>query len=1303
MRVSGDLSQRPQRRERLLRPWHIGMLGLLLLSALVMLVPTPDKLEQSLTRPDGLSVQYLRLLLKVQPNSSSLKLRLAQELLAIGQLDEARRLLADLPRAQDSQPVQQKAAQLSLALDVAQYVQDPRHGAADPELRSRLMQRIEAMLGQQLSVEELLRLAASSLSIGRPDLAARAYLRLAEVDVKQRSKWLAKAAQQFNASGQPAAAGRLYDRLAQEETDLAISRAHALRALTALVAAGLGEEAALLARQYVARFRGDREILETAAKLALAGGHPEAAADFYDELARTVQDPAEQRRFARLALTAYTAANRIEDALHAAGRYLARFPGDLELSRLAIKLALGNHQPRRAQAWGRALLRQNPKDPALLAEQIGIELAVGDAAEALELSRRLVALQPGSRKQRERLAQIAQWTGNPRLALEQLLHLARHIHGAAAMQQALKLAPQLYELEALAELLALKARRGRLSNGELASLVQALEGIAEPERLVQILGRYLERYPDHYEAWEALAEVQERRGDPEGALQAYEHISRVFGSSVKEITHRAQLLWQLHRPTEAYALLRDALDRAGVADTHDLLTRSELAADREPAPAALSSQRATPEPTVTIRPHEPERQAFLHLLGLLFWHSEPRPESLEDYRRLWQAGALIPESAWRYCKQAKEQGRIDEALAIAESAFVRFHDPEFLLWAMDTSFAGERWKDVEREIQIAQRHEEQFASDKRYALLLAEYYTRIGDYDRAQRAYLKVVSLDPDSVAARAGVLWLLMDHADDRQKQRGRRNRWELRRLLTAWRGMAQEEPSLWLPFATGWAMLGRSRDAVDYYQREWIRRPNDHLWLLGYISTLDAVSRSSDARRLRRFALDQLHEEAKRAAHAGTTKAERESLLAYTVLVRDTYGAGKGSRWMTPIVRGPLDPEVRRGLLSVWRDDGSGVETSYFVTDSRRITRHNPWGRYEKAPRPGQQQLASTIGDGGTDNDTGPSDEPEPPPAPLRVMEPDAAPGETEVPARAQLVAIETGLQSISDLVIYSAVVSGWLARGSKAAGGHVRVNQLSTNTTDDPAAAATEVDLQAYGMWRHRLGRITFGLGANLRSDAHLFSGFLVHLFELGRGGTLQLDAHINELTQDTRWLRTYGARHRVTASWNTSVLTDGFVAAQASFYHYHTRTNEDIGAGVNAEMELGYRIRRVRPRWTVRVSGSYTRMFHLTNELPSFGDTSSYARTLLDALPPEFAAVGFGTRVEHRFPGVAPIGAGRWRYFGDLWLGWMWPLNIPAFEAHAGVGLALPRRQEISLSGFVANNRWLGPGVVNAGLQLRFSFR
>ena len=254
MRSSADLSLRPRQREQLVRPWHVILLGLLMVTALVLLVPTPDTLEQHVTGADRLSLQYLRLMLRMRPNDAELKLRLVQALLDAHQFEEAQRLLTELlPKLNDPR-LKLRASLLALVLDLGRYMQTPQGALRDHELQPRVAQDIESLLQQPLTVDELIRLAAASLSIGRPDLATRVYLRLAEVDPQRRNKWLAEAAQQANASNQPGLAGRLYAQLAQDERDPKAARRFALLALQALVGAGLGDEALELARRYAERY-----------------------------------------------------------------------------------------------------------------------------------------------------------------------------------------------------------------------------------------------------------------------------------------------------------------------------------------------------------------------------------------------------------------------------------------------------------------------------------------------------------------------------------------------------------------------------------------------------------------------------------------------------------------------------------------------------------------------------------------------------------------------------------------------------------------------------------------------------------------------------------------------------------------------------------------------------------------------------------------------------------------------------------------------------------------------------------------
>ena len=1286
MLITSKGGRRPVARERVSKALPVLLLLVPVGIAVSLWTQDPPTADKRAISSDVVSLQILRLWSKAQPDDMDLKLRLVRALLAANLYEEAARELDSISTSDPQQRLQAKL--LRMQLHLLQLAQDPGRAARDPELQHQLMQELEELLAEPLSVEQLILLAAQSLRSGHPELAVRIYQRLAVTDPQKRSQWLAAAAEQALASGQPATAGSIFEQLADSETDPQKRQQYALRALDAFVRAAQPDKAFALARRYAQTIPGDRALLEMAAKMALANNQPAEASRYFGELMRITEDALEKRRYAKLVLTGLTAADQTEEALVAATRFIDQFPGNLELLNLAVKLARGNNRPRLAQLWGRALLARHPNSAALIAQQIGIELAAGDIAAALALARRLVELQPGSIAAHERLAQISLWAGQPQTALEQWAYLALRLKYFKHLDPAIAMAPQLNDLETLAKLLALKARHGRLSNTQLIALVDTFEAIGEPEQLVGILSGYVERYADHREAWFALADEQERRGDLRAALALLERINHDFGSNVGALMRQASLFCQLREPRQAYVLLRDVLDRAGVASTRDLLNRAELGAKHAKEPPRLAMPPA-------------QRQSFLKLLAEVFWYSEPEPEALDDYRKLWRAGALLREAASRYIQLASASGLNEEAAEVAEAAYERFGTAEFLLTAMDFAYRAERWTELGRLIKLADKHGEEFAEDKNFYLILAEYYTHLGDYDRARRAYFKIIAIDPSNVSARADVLWLLIEHSDRIDRQKDRRNRRELFRILTGWRGLAANEPSLWLPLATGWAMLGKSKEAVSWYKREWTRRPDDHLWLLGYASNLDAVSRSSDARRLRRYALTVLRPEALRAAHPGVNEGEREVLKAYTELVREVYGVGKGSRWLSELWRSDLDSEVRRDLFATWRDDGESGEPSSFIRDIRTVSRQNPWGRFAKAPKRAQEQLLATIADAPADVGIPSEGEVEPPPAPLLVLEPDATAGEDKSPTNSKNIGLEADAQNIDELIILSTKVSVLLARGAWAMGGHLGVNHLLFNGVDDSPPSLTEIDLAAFGMWRHRRGRLEVGAGANLRSDSNLFSGWVKENIDLWQGGTLNLGVHINEATTDSPFLRLYGARHRVDVGLHTSFLTDGILNVEGSFYQFHTRTNEDLGTGFNTEADIGYRIHRVRPLWTVRVSAAYARNF--ATPIADLSVGSDLVSTLRTDLPQEFASFGVGTHFEHRFPGIAPIGAGRWRYLGEAWVGWLWPLNIVGFEARAGVGLALPNKQEISLTGFIANNRWLGPGVLNAGLGLRYSFR
>jgi hypothetical protein len=174
-----DLHNPPEqsnRRERLLKVWHLALVALITLLALALVASTSYPMEATGGRLDGLALQHLRLLVAVRTKDGNLKLRLAQALFATGQLQEASKLLDS--SSIDDPELRQWAARLRFQLHLAQFTAARGSQADELASKQRLGQELEALLAFRLSAMELAELAASSLIIERPDLAARIYLRL---------------------------------------------------------------------------------------------------------------------------------------------------------------------------------------------------------------------------------------------------------------------------------------------------------------------------------------------------------------------------------------------------------------------------------------------------------------------------------------------------------------------------------------------------------------------------------------------------------------------------------------------------------------------------------------------------------------------------------------------------------------------------------------------------------------------------------------------------------------------------------------------------------------------------------------------------------------------------------------------------------------------------------------------------------------------------------------------------------------------------------------------------------------------
>lgn len=250
--------------------------------------------------------------------------------------------------------------------------------------------------------------------------------------------------------------------------------------------------------------------------------------------------------------------------------------------------------------------------------------------------------------------------------------------------------------------------------------------------------------------------------------------------------------------------------------------------------------------------------------------------------------------------------------------------------------------------------------------------------------------------------------------------------------------------------------------------------------------------------------------------------------------------------------------------------------------------------------------------------------------------------------------------------------------------------------------------YRLPRER-GRIEIGLGGNLRMSHGLAYGWLHGEYapKLGVGSALllELNVGVNQIIADTNELRLLGTRDRVQAGIDWDLTGREFLNVFFGWQRYQSRRRELMSDGYSLYAELGHRLRLANPGWSVRLSG-YLEENLLQPTLPAWVARKVSADepvTLDDIVVSGFGMVGLGTTLRRGTPGIAPADDRRFRYFIDLWGGYLWPIDQFGFDLQLGIGYSRPKLGELSLSGYLSNSRFGGGREgASAGLSLRYVY-
>jgi tetratricopeptide (TPR) repeat protein len=483
----------------------------------------------------------------------------------------------------------------------------------------------------------------------------------------------------------------------------------------------------------------DQAELARVADVALAVGSPADAAAIYERLAR--EQPSRRRDWALLAGRWYRAADRLPEsaaayltasaaagerqdgagdalmaveilraadqgakALEVVEQALVRWPSERRLLDLGVTVALAQQDVTRAQGWGARLVALSGRDEALLRRQLDVDLAAGDTVAALAIAQALVERHPDDVELRQRVAQVATWSEQPRVALAAYVWLAAR-GSRGARDKALALGEALFDHQTVIALLETAARRRELKLDQMLELADALESDGNPEAARAVLRRFEPLFANDARYWNERAAVDEHVGDLEAALFSVREVSRKFaGSSAgsAEPSREAELLWSLDRPQEALAVAR--------------------------LQAQTAAASAVP---------------FWRLFGDLAWSLDEDADAENAYQHVWGAGAGDTQIAERLMTLMIGQGQIDDVTRVGQEGYQKLGAPSVLLTAMEAATDAERWEPARQLVSIAAPHRADFEGEPGYWSVLGRIAAHDGKASDAVNAYAKAVALAP--------------------------------------------------------------------------------------------------------------------------------------------------------------------------------------------------------------------------------------------------------------------------------------------------------------------------------------------------------------------------------------------------------------------------------------------------------------------------------------------------------------------------------------------------------------------------------
>ncbi len=251
------------KRERLITVPVVILLGIIIVVLLALLFPSKGTFEdQRYTKnPDQLSIAYLKTIFKLRPSDIGLRFTLAQQYISISKWQEAKELLDDFI-AGNKKDIE-KIALIKAQIFKVRYEYADKKNPKRYQLLNSAQNTIKNIDLTQLDMHDLSILAKIALGINRPDLAANIYKQLAKTDVRNETKWWAKAGKWARASSQPELASTYYLNAYRTVRTQDEGSAYAGLSVISSLEANQKKSAIKALKKYILEFPNNKYFLET--------------------------------------------------------------------------------------------------------------------------------------------------------------------------------------------------------------------------------------------------------------------------------------------------------------------------------------------------------------------------------------------------------------------------------------------------------------------------------------------------------------------------------------------------------------------------------------------------------------------------------------------------------------------------------------------------------------------------------------------------------------------------------------------------------------------------------------------------------------------------------------------------------------------------------------------------------------------------------------------------------------------------------------------------------------------------------